>query len=109
MPDEHDVPQVVELQYLDDVLHVRGEADRWGGEVGPVAHPRQRRRVHFVTLLEQERGDTPPAPAAVDEHERSMPARDHREPGQPVHQQRGGAGGVSIGLGEMQVREPGEQ
>ncbi len=72
------VLEVFPFEDVDDIGDVGVEVDVLAHEMRALADARQRRREHLVTLLLQEIGDAPPAPAAmpgpVHQHERLLRA-----------------------------------
>jgi hypothetical protein len=72
VPEEHDVPQTLELEEVDHVGYVGFEVDLGTGEVHPFAEAGEAERINVMTLISEPAGDGPPTPAsepgATDQH-----------------------------------------
>src|SRR5204863_63307 len=65
MADEDHVPQVLELEHRDDILHMRVQVGVGARQVRALADAGERWREHLVAGRAQQWDDLPPAPAAV--------------------------------------------
>ena len=65
MPEESNSGEILVLQKIENVLDVSLEADVGTGQVGTLAQPGERRRMHLMALGLEERLHLPPTPASM--------------------------------------------
>ena len=75
VPHQHDVIQILPLHLAHDIVNLRRQIDILRLQVRPLAHTRQRRRDHIMSLRRETIRHTPPAPSTV-----PRPMHQHKRP-----------------------------